>query len=228
MRKYNSELAIKGYTKLTRASLFQRIENTLKRSRTELKREWASMKSRPSADSNMAVKRGPKRGSDSNMAVKRGPKRADSNMAVKRGPKRADSNMAVKRGPKRADSNMAVKRGPKRADSNMAVKRGPKRADSNMAVKRGPKRAVAKPASAKRASAKRASAKPASAKLGPKKGPVKFTSKIVVAPGAQSERLNDATDRITNKLKGNYYNQSTTARKNAIRRDTALARRIRG
>jgi hypothetical protein len=162
VRKYNSELAIKGYTKLTRASLFQRIENTLKRSRTELKREWASMKSRPSAD------------------------------------------------------------------SNMAVKRGPKRADSNMAVKRGPKRAVAKPASAKRASAKRASAKPASAKLGPKKGPVKFTSKIVVAPGAQSERLNDATDRITNKLKGNYYNQSTTARKNAIRRDTALARRIRG
>ena len=149
VRKYNSELAIKGYTKLTRASLFQRIENTLKRSRTELKREWASMKSRPSAD-------------------------------------------------------------------------------SNMAVKRGPKRAVAKPASAKRASAKRASAKPASAKLGPKKGPVKFTSKIVVAPGAQSERLNDATDRITNKLKGNYYNQSTTARKNAIRRDTALARRIRG
>ena len=97
------------------------------------------------------------------------------------------------------------------------------RADSNMAVKRGPKRAVAKPASAKRASAK-----PASAKLGPKKGPVKFTSKIVVAPGAQSERLNDATDRITNKLKGNYYNQSTTARKNAIRTDTALARRIRG
>ena len=184
VRKYNSELAIKGYTKLTRASLFQRIENTLKRSRTELKREWASMKSRPSAD---------------------------SNMAVKRGPKRADSNMAVKRGPKRADSNMAVKRGPKRGS------------DSNMAVKRGPKRAVAKPASAKRASAK-----PASAKLGPKKGPVKFTSKIVVAPGAQSERLNDATDRITNKLKGNYYNQSTTARKNAIRRDTALARRIRG
>ena len=35
VRKYNSELAIKGYTKLTRASLFQRIENTLKRSRLE-------------------------------------------------------------------------------------------------------------------------------------------------------------------------------------------------
>ena len=180
VRKYNSELAIKGYTKLTRASLFQRIENTLKRSRTELKREWASMKSRPSADSNMAVKRGPKRGSDSNMAVKRGPKRADSNMAVKRGPKRGS--------------------------------------DSNMAVKRGPKRSEVKPASAKRASAK-----PASAKLGPKKGPVKFTSKIVVAPGAQSERLNDATDRITNKLKGNYYKQSAAARRKAIIRDTALA-----
>ena len=158
VRKYNSEMAIKGYTKMNKTSLFQRIENTLKRSRTELKREWASMKSKPSADSNMAVKRGPKRGSDSNMAVKRGPKRSE----------------------------------------------------------------------VKPASAKRASAKPASAKLGPKKGPVKFTSKIVVAPGAQSERLNDATDRITNKLKGNYYNQSTTARKNAIRRDTALARRIRG
>ena len=158
VRKYNSELAIKGYTKLTKASLFQRIENTLKRSRTELKREWASMKSRPSADSNMAVKRGPKRGSDSNMAVKRGPKRSE----------------------------------------------------------------------VKPASAKRASAKPASAKLGPKKGPVKFTSKIVVAPGAQSERLNDATDRITNKLKGNYYKQSAAARRKAIIRDTALARRIRG
>ena len=171
VRKYNSELAIKGYTKLTKASLFQRIENTLKRSRTELKREWASMKSRPSAD----------------------------------------SNMAVKRGPKRADSNMAVKRGPKRGS------------DSNLAVKRGPKRAEVKPASAKRASAKRASAK-----LGPKKGPVKFTSKIVVAPGAQSERLNDATDRITNKLKGNYYKQSAAARRKAIIRDTALARRIRG
>ena len=51
VRKYNSELAIKGYTKLTKASLFQRIENTLKRSRTELKREWASMKSRPATKS---------------------------------------------------------------------------------------------------------------------------------------------------------------------------------
>ena len=49
VRKYNSELAIKGYTKLTKTSLFQRIEDTLKRSRTELKREWASMKSGPAA-----------------------------------------------------------------------------------------------------------------------------------------------------------------------------------
>ena len=43
VRKYNSELAIKGYTKLTKTSLFQRIEDTLKRSRPELKREWASI-----------------------------------------------------------------------------------------------------------------------------------------------------------------------------------------
>ena len=71
VRKYNSELAIKGYTKLTKASLFQRIENTLKRSRTELKREWASMKSRPSADSNMAVKRGPKRSEVKPVSAKR-------------------------------------------------------------------------------------------------------------------------------------------------------------
>ena len=201
VRKYNSELAIKGYTKLTKASLFQRIENTLKRSRTELKREWASMKSRPATK----------------------PKKMTGFKTGKAVGKPRPREMAMKTGTPVGDSNMAVKRGAKRSDSNMAVKRGPKRADSNMAVKRGPKRAVAKPASAKRASAK-----PASAKLGPKKGPVKFTSKIVVAPGAQSERLNDATDRITNKLKGNYYKQSAAARRKAIIRDTALARRIRG
>ena len=188
VRKYNSELAIKGYTKLTKASLFQRIENTLKRSRTELKREWASMKSRPATK-----------------------------------PKKMTGFKTGKAVGKPRPREMAMKTGTPVGDSNMAVKRGPKRADSNMAVKRGPKRAVAKPASAKRASAK-----PASAKLGPKKGPVKFTSKIVVAPGAQSERLNDATDRITNKVKSGYYKQSAAARRKAIIRDTALARRIRG
>ena len=191
MRKYNSELAIKGYTKLTKASLFQRIENTLKRSRTELKREWASMKSRPSAK----------------------PKKMTGFKTGKAVGKPRPREMAMKTGTPVGDSNMAVKRGAKRSDSNMAVKRGPKRADSNMAVKRGAKRSVLKPASAKR---------------GPKKGPVKFSSKIVVAPGAQTERLNDATDRITNKVKSGYYKQSAAARRKAIIRDTALARRIRG
>ena len=175
VRKYNSELAIKGYTKLTRASLFQRIENTLKRSRTELKREWASMKSRPATK------------------------------------------------PKKMTGFKTGKAVGKPRPREMAMKTGTPVGDSNMAVKRGAKRSEVKPASAKRASAK-----PASAKLGPKKGPVKFTSKIVVAPGAQSERLNDATDRITNKVKSGYYKQSAAARRKAIIRDTALARRIRG
>ena len=191
VRKYNSELAIKGYTKLTRASLFQRIENTLKRSRTELKREWASMKSRPATK----------------------PKKMTGFKTGKAVGKPRPREMAMKTGTPVGDSNMAVKRGPKRADSNMAVKRGAKRSDSNMAVKRGAKRSVLKSASAKR---------------GPKKGPVKFSSKIVVAPGAQTERLNDATDRITNKVKSGYYKQSAAARRKAIIRDTALARRIRG
>ena len=39
VRKYNSEMAIKGYTKMNKTSLFQRIEDTLKRSRTEA---WTS------------------------------------------------------------------------------------------------------------------------------------------------------------------------------------------
>ena len=165
VRKYNSELAIKGYTKLTKASLFQRIENTLKRSRTELKREWASMKSRPATK------------------------------------------------PKKMTGFKTGKAVGKPRPREMAMKTGTPVGDSNMAVKRGPKRSVLKSASAKR---------------GPKKGPVKFSSKIVVAPGAQTERLNDATDRITNKVKSGYYKQSAAARRKAIIRDTALARRIRG
>ena len=165
VRKYNSELAIKGYTKLTKASLFQRIENTLKRSRTELKREWASMKSRPATK------------------------------------------------PKKMTGFKTGKAVGKPRPREMAMKTGTPVGDSNMAVKRGAKRSVLKPASAKR---------------GPKKGPVKFSSNIVVAPGAQTERLNDATDRITNKVKSGYYKQSAAARRKAIIRDTALARRIRG
>ena len=190
VRKYNSELAIKGYTKLTKASLFQRIENTLKRSRTELKREWASMKSGPSAK----------------------PKKMTGFKTGKAVGKAKSKQTGVKSG-KHRPREMAMKTGTPVGDSNMAVKRGAKRSDSNMAVKRGAKRSVLKSASAKR---------------GPKKGPVKFSSKIVVAPGAQTERLNDATDRITNKVKSGYYKQSAAARRKAIIRDTALARRIRG
>ena len=37
VRKYNSDnMAIKGYTKMNKTPLFQRIEDTLKRSKTEL------------------------------------------------------------------------------------------------------------------------------------------------------------------------------------------------
>ena len=60
----------------------------------------------------------------------------------------------------------------------------------------------------------------------------KMSGKLVVAPGAQMDQMNRATSRIETKAKSGYYdmpsNKSTAARKKAIARDTALARRIRG
>ena len=54
VRKYNSELAIKGYSKMKKADLAATIERKLGQSRKELKQEWAALKAGPRP---MAVKR---------------------------------------------------------------------------------------------------------------------------------------------------------------------------
>ena len=41
VRKYNAELAIRGYSKMKKADLQKTIENKLSRSREELQREWS-------------------------------------------------------------------------------------------------------------------------------------------------------------------------------------------
>ena len=57
VRKYNSELAIRGYSKMKKADLAATIERKLNESHEELKREWAALKAGPKP---MAVKQGQK------------------------------------------------------------------------------------------------------------------------------------------------------------------------
>ena len=47
VRKYNTELAIKGYSKMRKADLFNLIDSKLKHNRIELQQEWKSMKAGP-------------------------------------------------------------------------------------------------------------------------------------------------------------------------------------
>jgi hypothetical protein len=44
VRKYNTELAIKGYSKMKKADLFSLIDSKLKHNRIELQREWSVLK----------------------------------------------------------------------------------------------------------------------------------------------------------------------------------------
>jgi hypothetical protein len=60
VRKYNAELAIRGYSKMKKADLQKTIENKLSRSREELQREWSALKAGPERP--MAVKQGPRAG----------------------------------------------------------------------------------------------------------------------------------------------------------------------
>lgn len=57
VRKYNSELAIRGYSKMKKADLAATIERKLNESREQLKLEWAALKAGPKP---MAVKQGQK------------------------------------------------------------------------------------------------------------------------------------------------------------------------
>ena len=157
IKKYNSELSIKGYSKMKKADLVRVVESTLKRSRQEIKDEWSSMK--------------------------------QGSFATKSGTKRY-TNTAMKTGAKSS------------AKKEVAAKSGRSAARTNTAMKSG-------------------------ARAGPK-----MNAKLVVAPGAQMERMNRATSRIETKAKSGYYdmpfNKSAATRRKAIARDTALARRIRG
>ena len=78
VRKYNSELSIKGYSKMRKDDLVKVIETTLKKSRKELQAEWKQLKKgkegtvfkrgTPARLQNLAVKSGPKRGTATKQA----------------------------------------------------------------------------------------------------------------------------------------------------------------
>ena len=60
VRKYNTELAIKGYSKMRKADLFNMIDSKLKHNRIELQQEWKALKDGPTKPT--AVKQGPRAG----------------------------------------------------------------------------------------------------------------------------------------------------------------------
>ena len=197
IKKYNSELSIKGYSKMKKADLVRVVESTLKRSRQEVKDEWSSMK-----QGSFATKSGAKR---SNTATKTGSKRVE--VAAKSGMTAAKRAMMVKR----TSDRRGGLEGSRRA---LESKRVVTKVDDDITINR-------------RRNRKRNTTNKSGARPGPK-----MSGKLVVAPGAQMDHLNRATSRIETKAKSGYYdmpfNKSTAARKKAIARDTALARRIRG
>ena len=73
VRKYNTELAIKGYSKMRKADLFSLIDSKLKHNRIELQQEWKSLKAGPTKPT-AVVKQGPRAG---------GPKKRQRMMVVK-------------------------------------------------------------------------------------------------------------------------------------------------
>ena len=197
IKKYNSELSIKGYSKMKKADLVRVVESTLKRSRQEIKDEWSSMK-----QGSFATKSGAKR---SNTATKTGSKRVE--VAAKSGMTAAKRAMMVKR----TSDRRGGLEGSRRA---LESKRVVTKVDDDITINRRRNR--------KRSTTNKSGARPFP----------KMSAKLVVAPGAQMDQMNRATSRIETKAKSGYYdmpfNKSTAARKKAIARDTALARRIRG
>ena len=197
IKKYNSELSIKGYSKMKKADLVRVVESTLKRSRQEVKDEWSSMK-----QGSFATKSGAKR---SNTATKTGSKRVE--VAAKSGMTAAKRAMMVKR----TSDRRGGLEGSRRA---LESKRVVTKVDDDITINRRRNR--------KRSTTNKSGARPFP----------KMSAKLVVAPGAQMDQMNRATSRIETKAKSGYYdmpfNKSTAARKKAIARDTALARRIRG
>ena len=97
VRKYNAELAIRGYSKMKKADLQKTIENKLSRSREELQREWSVLKAGPARP--MAVKQGPRAGGPKKKQIGvKTPK--PKPMAVKQGPRAG--------GPKKKPKGMSM------------------------------------------------------------------------------------------------------------------------
>ena len=95
VRKYNTELAIRGYSKMKKADLFSLIDAKLKHNRIELQQEWKALKAGPERP--MAVKQGPRAGPapKKQMGVKTPKPRP---MAVKQGPRAGSAGMAKRTG----------------------------------------------------------------------------------------------------------------------------------
>ena len=85
VRKYNAELAIRGYSKMKKADLQKTIESKLSRSREELQREWSVLKAGPARP--MAVKQGPRAG---------GPKKKQMGVKTPKRPVAAKKPVATK------------------------------------------------------------------------------------------------------------------------------------
>ena len=106
VRKYNTELAIKGYSKMKKADLFSLIDSKLKHNRIELQQEWKSLKAGPERP--MAVKQGPRAKKRVNMGVKTPKRPVDSKKpAVSVAAKKPAVSFAAKKPTTRSSENAA-------------------------------------------------------------------------------------------------------------------------
>ena len=106
VRKYNTELAIKGYSKMKKADLFSLIDSKLKHNRIELQQEWKSLKAGPERP--MAVKQGPRAKKRVNMGVKTPKRPVDAKKpAVSVAAKKPSVSFAAKKPATRSSENAA-------------------------------------------------------------------------------------------------------------------------
>ena len=106
VRKYNTELAIKGYSKMKKADLFSLIDSKLKHNRIELQQEWKSLKAGPERP--MAVKHGPRAKKRVNMGVKTPKRPVDAKKpAVSVAAKKPAVSFAAKKSATRSSENAA-------------------------------------------------------------------------------------------------------------------------
>jgi len=179
VRKYNAELAIRGYSKMKKADLQKTIESKLSRSREELQREWSVLKAGPARP--VAVKQGPRAGGPTkNQIGVKTPK--PKPMAVKQGPRAG--------GPKKKPKGMSMtewRDNAGKAAKSRKVSFAPKKP---AAAQRAPK----KPAAAQRAPKKPAAAQRSSENTADDAWHARNKD---TSGQAQTNRLNAVTDRLT-------------------------------